>query len=82
MKKILIAIILIISISFALSGPIAAGVCYTGCNALWVACVAAGGGVAGVTTGGLGVPAAILGCNAAQGVCMAACVVALLSPTP
>ena len=44
---------------------LAAGICYTGCNALWVACVAAAGGIAGVTTGGIGVPAAILACNAA-----------------
>ncbi len=66
----------------AIAGPIAAGICYTGCNTVWVACVAAGGGTAGVTTGGLGVPAAILACNAAQGVCMAACVAALALPTP
>ena len=58
------------------------GICYTGCNAVWVACVAAGGGVAGVTTGGVGVPAAIIACNVAQGVCMAACTLALALPTP
>ena len=46
-------------------GPVAAGICYSGCNALWVACVAAAGGVAGVSTGGVGVPAAILACNVA-----------------
>ena len=63
------------------SGPLAYAVCQTGCNAVWVACVSAAGGVAGVSTGGAGVPAAILACNAAQGVCMAACVAAGLSPT-
>ena len=63
------------------SGPLAYGICQTGCNTVWVACVSAGGGVAGVSTGGVGVPAAILACNAAQGVCMAACVAAGLSPT-
>ena len=63
------------------SGPMAYGICQTGCNAVWVACVAAAGGVAGVSTGGVGVPAAILACNAAQGVCMAACVAAGLLPT-
>ena len=63
------------------SGPLAYGVCQTGCNTVWVACVAAAGGTAGVSTGGVGVPAAILACNTAQGVCMAACVAAGLSPT-
>ena len=53
----------------------------SGCNTVWVACVAAGGGVAGVSTGGVGVAPAILGCNIAQGVCMGACVAAGLSPT-
>ena len=64
------------------AGPLAAGICYSGCNALWVTCVAAAGGVAGVSTGGVGVPAAILACNTAQGVCMAACMAALALPTP
>lgn len=63
------------------SGPLAYGICQTGCNAVWVACVAAAGGTAGVSTGGAAVPAAILACNAAQGVCMAGCVAAGLSPT-
>ena len=53
--------------------------CQTGCNTVWVACVAEGGGVAGVSTGGAAVPAAILACNAAQGVCMAACVASILA---
>ncbi|KAJ7387352.1 hypothetical protein OS493_004343 [Desmophyllum pertusum] len=64
------------------SGLLAYGICQTGCNAVWVACVTAAGGVAGVSTGGAAVPAAILACNFAQGVCMAACVAAGLSPTP
>ena len=78
-KLILLAVLFF---AFAQAGPFAAGICYTGCNAVWVACVAAAGGVAGVSTGGLAVPAAIVACNAAQGVCMAACVAALLTPTP
>ncbi len=81
MRKLLITIILLILTSLSLQGPLAAGICYSGCNTLWVACVAAAGGVAGVTTGGLAVPAAILACNAGQGICMASCVAALLSPT-
>ena len=67
--------------STAQSGPLAYAICQTGCNTVWVACVAAAGGTAGVSTGGVGVPAAILACNAAQGACMAACVAAGLSPT-
>ena len=65
----------------AQSGPLAYAICQTGCNTVWVACVSAAGGVAGVSTGGLGVPAAILACNAAQGACMAACVAAGCAPT-
>ena len=64
------------------SGPFAYGSCQTGCNTVWVACVAAAGGTVWVSTGGAGVPAAILACNAAQGMCMASCVAAGLSPTP
>ncbi len=56
------------------------GVCQTGCNTVWVACVTAAGGTAGVTTAGAAVPAAILACNAAQGICMAACAAVALSP--
>ena len=68
--------------STAQSGPLAYAICQTGCNTVWVACVAAAGGTAGVSTGGAAVPAAILACNTAQGTCMAACVAAGLSPTP
>jgi len=68
-------------ISSSLSGLLASGICYSGCNAVWVACVSAAGGVAGVSTGGLAVPAAIIACNSAQGICMGACIAALLSPT-
>ena len=56
------------------------GICQTGCNRVWVACVSVAGGTAGVSTGGLGVPAAILACNAAQGVCMSICAAVALSP--
>jgi hypothetical protein len=82
MKKLLILIVLFTILCQIRSGGIFAGICYTGCNALWVACVSAAGGVAGVSTGGAAVPAAILACNAAQGTCMAACVAASVAPTP
>jgi len=74
-------IVLALFASTAHSGPLSYAICQTGCNTVWVACVAAAGGVAGVSTGGVAVPASILACNAAQGVCMAACVAAGLSPT-
>eukprot|EP00092_Neocalanus_flemingeri_P024780 GFUD01026869.1.p1 GENE.GFUD01026869.1~~GFUD01026869.1.p1 ORF type:complete len:148 (-),score=32.29 GFUD01026869.1:168-611(-) len=55
------------------AGPLPYAACQTGCNALWVACVAAGGGVAGESTGGAAVPAANSSCNAANRICMATC---------
>ena len=56
------------------------GVCQTGCNAAWVACVAAAGGTAGVTTAGIAVPAAVAACSVFQGACMTACAAMALSP--
>lgn len=81
MNAVMKIIIMFALFNTAHSGPLAYGICQSGCNAVWVACVAAAGGVAGVSTGGVAVPAAILACNAAQGVCMAGCVAAGLSPT-
>ena len=63
-------------------GLIALGICYTGCNAVWAACYAAAGSVAGTVTAGAGIPVVIVGCNTAQGACMTACSVALALPTP
>ncbi|XP_048580857.1 uncharacterized protein LOC116601957 [Nematostella vectensis] len=80
-RKMLMLLALTMLIASSSAGPLAYGICQTGCNAVWVTCVAAAGGVAGVSTGGAGVPAAIAACSAAQGVCMAACVAAGLSPT-
>ena len=76
----LLAVFLALLMNVAEAGLIALGICYTGCNALWVTCVAGAGGVAGVSTGGLGVAPAILACNAGQGPCMSACTVALALP--
>jgi hypothetical protein len=36
----------------------------------------------GTLTAGTGIPAAIVACNSALGVCMAACIAAGLAPTP
>ncbi|KAJ9069407.1 hypothetical protein DSO57_1018793 [Entomophthora muscae] len=68
--------------SAVLGGPLAYGICQTGCNAVVVACYAAGGATFGTVTAGAGVPAVILGCNVALGTCMAGCVAAGLAPTP
>ena len=69
-------VMLAMFIQIAQSGAQVLGICQTRCNTLWVACVSAAGGVAGVFTGGAAIPAAILACNAAQGECMAACIAA------
>ena len=85
-KKHTLVIILIICgglwVEEAEAGLAAYGICQSGCNAVWVACVAAAGGTAGVSTGGVGVPAAILACNSANGICMVACIAAGAAPTP
>jgi len=82
--KILAPAILLISLTPMVQGGLLGlagyGLCQTGCNAVWTACVAAAGGVAGVSTGGVGVPATILACNAAQGLCMGSCAAVALSP--
>ena len=65
-----------------LAGPLAYGICQSGCNAVVVACYAAGGFTFGTVTAGAGIPAAIIACNTGLGICMAACVAAGLTPTP
>ena len=42
---------LALMVDAGLAGLAVYGVCQTGCNAAWVACVAAAGGTAGVSTG-------------------------------
>ncbi|KAI9558907.1 hypothetical protein GHT06_015696 [Daphnia sinensis] len=64
------------------AGPLAYGICQTGCNAVVVACYAGAGFTFGTVTAGAGVPAAIIACNAALGVCMAGCIAAGFAPTP
>ena len=66
-------LLLVVLLSPAQGGPVAYGLSQTGCNAVWVACVSGAGGVAGVSTGGAGIPAAISACNTAQRICMATC---------
>ena len=64
------------------AGPLAYGICQTGCNAIVGACYAGAGFTFGTVTAGAGIPAAIVACNAALGVCMAACIAAGFAPTP
>lgn len=56
------------------------------CNILACACYASAGVVFGAATGGAAVPAAVVGCNAGLGSCMAACWgvtgAAAVTPTP
>ncbi len=69
-------------LTFVSAGPLAYGICQTGCNALVVSCYAGAGFVFGTVTMGAGIPAAIVSCNTSLGICMAACVAAGLTPTP
>ncbi|KAG2353322.1 cysteine-rich protein [Suillus spraguei] len=64
-----------------MGGPLAYGICQTGCNCLAVACYAGAGFTFGVPIPG-STPAAIMACNAGLGTCMAACAAIALTPTP
>ncbi|KAJ7586376.1 hypothetical protein C8J56DRAFT_828258 [Mycena floridula] len=65
------------------AGPIAYGLCQTGCNTLAVACYAAAGFTFGTVVAAPAAPAVILACNAGLGTCSATCAtVALFAPTP
>jgi len=65
------------------AGPIAYGICQTGCNSLVVACYAAAGFTFGTVVASAATPAVLLACNVGLGTCSATCAtVALLAPTP
>jgi len=64
------------------AGPLAYGICQTGCNGLAVACYAAAGFTFGTVTTGAGIPAVPVGCNASLGACMVTCIAAGCTPTP
>ncbi|CEP19814.1 hypothetical protein [Parasitella parasitica] len=76
-----IFVLLTFFISNSNAGPLAYGICQTGCNALAVSCYAAAGFTFGTITAGAAIPAAIVSCNAALGVCMAGCIAAGFAPT-
>ncbi|RMX68462.1 hypothetical protein DD238_006490 [Peronospora effusa] len=75
LKKSAIALVVlgIASTHKVTAGPLAYGICQTGCNAIVVACYAAAGAVFGP---------AVIACNVALGTCMASCVAAGCAPTP
>jgi hypothetical protein len=74
--------LLLSSINPAEAGPLAYGICQSGCNGVAVACYAAAGFTFGTVTAGMGVCPAIIGCNVALGSCMAACAGIAFTPTP
>jgi hypothetical protein len=77
-----VLLLLSASVRQASAGPGLYGVCQAGCCALAVSCYSAAGFTFGTVTAGAGVPAAILACNAALGVCSAKCAaVTLFAPT-
>ncbi|KAH9917913.1 uncharacterized protein BXZ73DRAFT_105434 [Epithele typhae] len=64
------------------AGPMAYGICQTGCNKGVVACYAGAGFTFGsISTAGVDVPAAITTCNATLGVCLAACAAVTFFPS-
>ncbi|KAI9354162.1 hypothetical protein BD770DRAFT_392522 [Pilaira anomala] len=81
-KVVLFLAVVLCLVNSSDAGPISYGICQTGCNALAVSCYAAAGAVFGTVTAGVGVPAAIIGCNVGLGLCMSGCVAAGLSPIP
>lgn len=81
MKILLLSAVFSSLIGVSYCGPMAYGICQSGCNAVAGACYAAGGAVFGTVTAGAGIPLAILACNSALGICMAACVAAGFAPT-
>ncbi|KAG0702442.1 hypothetical protein DFH29DRAFT_921581 [Suillus ampliporus] len=75
-----LAVLLTAAAAPVAAGPLAYGICQTGCNGMAVACYAAAGCTFGVALPLA--PAAIVGCNASLGACMVACAAVALAPTP
>lgn len=77
------AIVLSTLLSTSDAGPMAAGICYAGCAAVTCACFTAAGATFGtVPIAIIAATPALAACNAAFGICEAACVAALVAPTP
>lgn len=75
---------LLMTSSYGEAGPMAAGICTTGCVAMTVACYSAAGVVFFGTPiiSVLALTPALAACNANFGACETGCVAAFLSPTP
>ena len=82
MNAVIKIFILFVLFTTAQSGPLAIIFCKSACDTAWVGCVSAAGGVAGVTTAGGALPAAVLACNVAHAGCYAVCAAAICAPTP
>lgn len=63
------------------AGPVAYGICQTGCAGVVVACYSAAGAVFGTVAAPVA-PPALLACNGAFGACSAKCALIALAPTP
>ncbi|OWY98340.1 hypothetical protein PHMEG_00030918 [Phytophthora megakarya] len=83
LKKLIFALLVVLTpLPESDAGPLAYGICQSGCNGVAVACYAAAGAVFGTVTAGVGAAPAVVGCNIALGACMTGCVAAGLAPTP
>lgn len=82
MKYIISLIFIFFLIQNANCGPAVYGICQSGCAVVVVACYSAAGFTFGTVTAGAGVPAVILGCNSAFGLCSAKCAAIGLLPLP
>lgn len=83
MKLIYSAVLVLLMIQYADSGPITAGICYAACGAAVCACFALAGFTFGTVPGAIiAATPALAGCNAAFAACEAACMAALVVPSP
>lgn len=83
MKNYMAAFLVVLLLSQVNAGPIGAGICYAGCAAVTVACFAAAGFTFGTVPGAvIAATPALAACNGAFATCQAACVAALIAPTP
>lgn len=82
-KRVSLLLVLLIAASNVSGGPLAAGICYSGCAAVVCACFGAAGFTFGTVPGAvIAATPALAACNAAFATCMSACMLALAAPTP
>ncbi|KAJ7208767.1 hypothetical protein B0H12DRAFT_1034116 [Mycena haematopus] len=82
-KILAVPFIALSGISLVQAGPLAYGLCQTGCNTVAVACYAGAGLIFGTIIAAPLAPPAAIACNVALGTCSATCAtVALFAPTP